>query len=189
MASAADAWKSMSANQQREVLTACVFVALGPSIKSAVPSLISSVKSIVRQEIGDLSRKPELTDVEQKYLKLLERIMGISASVEGLREIENLSSRTDLPMLIPLLQKCWAALPSIFKFSGFGSLIEHRALSKLVSFAMAWRYSGKGYEAPCGMTEPFSGYDDVMNSLMGHPLCKAEMAKQTALWEKANRNK
>ena len=83
-----------------------------------------------------------------------------------------------------MLKNVGIQLHHFLNFLGFGQLVHQKAVSKFVEFALTWRYTGKGYEAPAGMIEPFSGYDTIINSLMGHPLCKARMEKEAKAWER-----
>lgn len=186
MASAQDFWDSLSAAQKREIFTANVMVALGSEIRSQVSSIGAKVKSIFQDEARRLEAQPNRSDADEKLLALLQEGAKLPVSLEGIRQLESMKSRaTMVPGLLPVVVKCFNALPAVLKFSGFGSLIKHNALSKFIAFSLTWKYTGKGYEAPKGMSAPFSGYDDIINSLMGHPRCKAEMEKQARLWQKA----
>ena len=185
-------WDEYSESQRREIRTACVLVELGGIIRSNLSSLVSTAKGILNDEIRKLSSKKDLTPGGSKCLDYLKEASAVDVSVSGLRRLEELGERAlasaDYEMakvLKPVAEKCWNSAPSFLKFLGFGQLVHQKAVSKFVEFALTWRYTGKGYEAPAGMSEPFSGYDTIINSLMGHPLCKARMEKEAKAWEKA----
>ena len=185
-------WDEYSAAQKREVGTACVLVELGGMVRSNLASLVSTARTILLDEARKLSSKKELSPMENKCLGYLRDASGVDVSVAGLRKLEELSERAlsgaDLEMvkiLMPVAKRCWESAPSFLKFLGFGQLVHQKAVSKFVEFALTWRYTGKGYEAPKGMSEPFPGYDAIINSLMGHPLCKARMEREAKAWQDA----
>lgn len=178
-------WGNLSEAQQREIKTACVLVSLGPVIRSNVSAIANAIKSPVNEEISRLERNSARSEADEVYLKLLKEISAVPASLDGIRRLENLTSGTTRPEILLLVKKGWDRLPAVMKFPGFGSLLRYNAVSKFISFALSWRYTGKGYHAPKGMAAPFSGYDSIIDSLMGHPTCKAEMDKQVRAWQRA----
>jgi hypothetical protein len=182
-------WDEYSESQKREIRTACVFLELGGVIRSNLPSLVSAIKRILGDEVRKLSSKKKLTLVEIKCLSCLKEISSIDVSVSGLKKLEKLAEKVlaDIEMikvLKPIAEKWWNSAPSFMKFLGFGQLVQQKAVSKFIEFALTWRYTGKGYEAPQGIKEPFSGYDAIINSLMGHPLCKVRMEMEAKAWDK-----
>lgn len=186
MPSAQEFWDNLSAAQKREIFTANVMVALGPEIRAQVPAIGARIKSIFQEEARRLGAQPNRSDADEKLLTLLQEGAKLPLSLEGIRQLEAMKNRAPMTAgLLPIVTKCFNALPAVLKFSAFGSLIKHNALSKFIAFSLSWRYTGKGYEAPKGMSSPFSGYDDIINSLMGHPRCKAEMERQSRAWQKA----
>lgn len=192
MASNFKTWDEYTEAQRREIRTACVLVELGGTIRSNLSSLVATAKNILSDEIRKLSSKKILTSTENKCLAYLKEASGIDASVTGVKKLEELGEKAlasaDYEMakvLKPIAERCWNAAPSFLKFLGFGQLIHQKAVSKFIEFALTWRYTGKGYEAPYGMSEPFAGYDAIINSLMGHPLCKARMEREAKAWQEA----
>ncbi len=178
-------WENLSQAQQREIKTACVLVSLGPLVRSNVSAIATAVKAPVKDEISKFESRGALSESDEQYLKFLKEVYSVSASLDGIKRLETLSRGALYPGIINLLKKGWDSLPSVMQFTGFGSLVQHNAVSKFISFAINWRYTGSGYHAPKGMEAPFSGYDAIIDSLMGHPRCKAEMEKQTKAWQKA----
>lgn len=194
MGQAEEAWGGYSDAQKREVLTACVMVALGPYIKEQIPHLVEVIHSAVRPEIAKLKAKEERTRDEDAALKLMQEVENVPQSADGIERLEQAYKRIKVSTImmhigLPILQKLNSSIPSELRFDGFAELIRQNAASKMVRFAQGWSYSGKGYEPPKGISAPFSGYDSIINALMGHPRCKAEMQKQTKLWEKAQAQK
>ncbi len=175
--------------QEREIMTACVLVSLGPTIRSKAFSVAAEFQKIISVEIQNLEKIAEPSSEDAKFLALLKEAYSAPASLEGIRKLESISTRVDIPRVIPIMQKCWKTLPSVFQFSGFASLIKHNAVSKFITFAQNWKYTGKGYEMPKGMAAPFSGYDDIIQSLMGHPRAKAKMATEKKKWEEYQKKK
>lgn len=183
-------WDEYSESQRREIKTACVLVELGGKIRSNLSSLVSTAKGILGDEIRKLSSKEDLTPAESQCLIYLKEALAVDVSVGGLEKLEKLGERAlasadMVKVLKPIAERCWNSAPSFLKSLGFGQLVHQKAVSKFVKFALTWRYTGKGYEAPSGMSEPFSGYDAIINSLMGHPLCQARMKREAKAWEKA----
>lgn len=185
-------WDEYSEAQKREVKTACVLVELGGAVRSNLSSLVSTARGIIAEEIRKISSKQRETPAGSKCLEYLQEALAADVSVSGLRKLESLGERAlssgnveVVKILKPIAERCWNAAPSFLKFLGFGQLIHQKAVSKFVEFALTWRYTGRGYEAPSGMREPFSGFDAIINSLMGHPLCKARMEKEAKAWEEA----
>lgn len=187
MSAATEAWERYSENQKREIRTAVVLTALGPAIRENLTSIVNIFKRVFEGEMMKLRAKGHLNADEEKLLALLKDASSVSASLSGLRHFERLTERAEnfsMHTLLSILRKCWNEAPQVLKFPGFGVLLQKRALSKMVEFAAHWRYSGRNnYDPPSGMSEPFSGYDEVINALMGHPLCKAKMAEEAAKWE------
>jgi hypothetical protein len=182
--------------QEREILTACVLVSLGSVVRDNIPGLVSAINSIFRDEFRKLEAMPhgrqakkERNPADEKLYSVLKEVQSLPGTLDGIRKLEGLRSKAEsVPGLLPIVKKCFDVVPAFFRFPGFGSLVKHNAISKFIEFAMSWRYTGKGYEPPDGMSAPFSGYDDIIGSLMAHPLCKAEMAKQTKLWEESQKH-
>lgn len=190
MSSAEEAFNQMSEAQQREIRTACVLTVLGPIIRSNVSSMVSAMKGVITDELSKLESKQNRNDSDEKLLDFLKDMSKISPSLEGIRQFERMYDRAaNIPGFFQIAKRCFDALPGVLQFSGFASLIQHKAISKFIAFATSWRYSGKGYDAPRGMSAPFSGYDDIINSLAGHPKCMAEFRRQADLWEQAHKKK
>lgn len=182
MTSFSDAFRFYSLNQQRELKTAVIAVTLGATMQAAAPALVRGMKLSVKRKMGPLTEKKELTEQEKKYLELLSKLDKISTDLEGLRQLENL--RTD-PLGKELFTEFCTLIPS--QHSCFGVFLQvPNSLSRFAEFMTTrWHYSGSGYaKPPRGFSEPFSGFDTIVNSLMGHPSCRAEVNKQIAGWEK-----
>lgn len=190
MPSAEEAWGEMSASQHREIRTAVVLTTLGPIVRSNISSIVSAMKPILQNAVIKLESKEDKNDQEEKLLSFLRDISTASASLDGIKKLESMNIKAEsMPGLLLIAKQCFNTLPSVLRFPGFASLIKHNALSKFISFATSWRYSGVGYDPPKGMSEPFSGYDDIINSLIGHPKCVAEFKRQGELWERAQKKK
>lgn len=188
MASAVDSWEGFSSAQKREIKTAIVVVALAPFIHRQIPSITADIKAIVRSEMG----KIEKSGGDEHVKEFLQEILDIPATAHGLEELEGLQRKAQnkpelIKIALPIVLRAWSTLPSALQFSGFGELIKQNAVSKMVHFIEHWHYSGHGFEPPKGMSEPFSGYDTIINALMGHPKCKAELEKQVKAWERAQK--
>lgn len=193
MASKYKTWDGYTDDQAREINTAAVLVELGGLIHSSLSDLVAKVKTILNGEIQKLSAKSELSSTEKTYLTYLKETVGIDASVSGARRLEELWKKSSgdganaemVRMLKPIIERILAVLPSFLKFPGFGEILKQNAFSKFIEFGVSWKYTGKGYEPPPGMKEPFSGYDDIIIALMAHPLCQARMAREIKAWKKA----
>jgi hypothetical protein len=186
MASAADAFGGYTKNQQRELSFAIIAVSLGAELRSAVPALISNIKVFVRRKI-ELSRsKKDISEADQKYLNLLLEIEKISPGFDGLKRLEDLKNHTDVSSATELFRECFSMLPSVLRDPCFGVFTQvPNSLSNFAKFMTGWHYSGDGYSGPPkGFSEPFSGFDKIVNALMGHPRCRAEAGKQAKAWEK-----
>lgn len=179
-------WGDLSQAQQREIKTACVLVSLGDLVRTNVASIANAIKSPVKEEIQKLECQSNLSPPGSEYLRFLREIYNVPASLDGIKKLETLATRASHPAIVKLFKKAWDRFPSIMQFSGFASLIECNAVSKFISFAINWRYTGKDYHAPRGMASPFPGYDSIIDALMGHPKCVAEMEKQIKAWQKAS---
>ena len=177
MTSASDAFRFYSPSQQRELNFAVIAVTLGAQVQNVAPALVREMKLSVRRKMAHLTEKKELTEQEKKYLELLSKLDKISPDLEGLRQLENL--RTD-PLGKELFTEFCALIPSPFK-----PLTQiPNAVFRFAEFMAGWHYSGSGYaKPPRGFPEPFSGFDTIVNALMRHPSCEAEVNKQVAGWE------
>lgn len=183
MTSASDAFRFYSPSQQRELNVAVIAVSLGSKVQNSAQALVNGMKLAIRRKMALLTSKKEMTDQERKYLELLLKLDKISPGLEGLRQLENL--RTN-PLGNELFTEFCALLPSTFQHPCFGVFVQiPNSLPRFAEFMAGWHYSGSGYsKPPRGFPEPFSGFDTIVNALMGHPSCRAEVNKQIAGWEK-----
>lgn len=186
MASAADAFGGYGKNQQRELNFAIIAVSLGSEIRSAAPTLINNVKLLVRRKSDLLKSQKDISEADRKYLNLLLEVEKISPSFDGLKMLENLKNHTDVASAMELFKECFSILPSVLRDPCFGVFTQvPNSLSNFARFMAGWRYSGDGYSGPPrGFPEPFSGFDKIVNALMGHPRCRVEAKKQADAWEK-----
>lgn len=186
MASAGDVFGTYSKNQQRELAFAIIAVSLGSEIRSAAPTLINNVKSLVRRKIDLLKSQEDISEADRKYLNLLIEVEKISPNFDGLKLLESLKNRTDVASAMQLFNECFSMLPSVLRDPCFGVFTQvPNSLSSFARFMAGWHYSGDGYSGPPrGFSEPFTGFDKIVNALMGHPRCRVEAEKQAKAWEK-----
>lgn len=186
MASAANAFKAYSDTQKREINFAIIAVALGSEIRRVGPEFLSVVKSVAKRKADMLSTKGSRTESEDKALQLLFEIGNISPSLDGLRKFDELRRKVDVAMAMDLLRECLPLFPSILKDPSFGVFLKKpESVYRFAEFMSGWHYSGDGYsKPPKGFGEPFPGFDDIVNALMGHSRCRTEAAKQASAWEK-----
>jgi len=106
-----------------------------------MPKVVSSIKTILKEEIDKYKTKENRTNEEEKYLKVLEETINLSEDLDGIKKLEALKDKTNFSASIPLVKKCRDTLPAILQFSGFAKLVQYNAISKFITFAMGRSYS------------------------------------------------